>query len=230
MIKIVLADDHALIRAGLRQYVQDTPDIKVVDEADNGAEALKKALSCDYDVLVLDIGMPGVNGLDILKQLKNEKPDAKVLILTVHPEEQYAMRTIKAGASGYLTKDCEQQELISAIKKLAAGGRYISAQFAEKLAFGLIYSEKPLFELLSDREYQVLNMIVRGKRLKDIAEELSLSIKTISSYRARILDKLNLKTNVELARYAIDNKLIMAWEDCQLEKSKYGGSDGAFKG
>jgi len=220
MIKIVLADDHALIRAGLRQYVQDTPDIKVVDEADNGAEALKKALSCDYDVLVLDIGMPGVNGLDILKQLKNEKPDAKVLILTVHPEEQYAMRTIKAGASGYLTKDCEQQELISAIKKLAAGGRYISAQFAEKLAFGLIYSEKPLFELLSDREYQVLNMIVRGKRLKDIAEELSLSIKTISSYRARILDKLNLKTNVELARYAIDNKLIMAWEDCQLEKSK----------
>ena len=213
MIKIILADDHALIRAGLRQYVQDTPDIKVVDEAENGAEALKKALSCDYDVLLLDIAMPGMNGLDVLKQLKNERPDTKVLVLTVHPEEQYAMRTIKAGASGYLTKDCNQQELILAIKKLAAGGRYISAQFAEKLAFGLISREKPLFELLSDREYQVLNMIVRGKRLKDIAEELSLSIKTISSYRARILDKLNLKTNVELARYAIDNKLIMAWED-----------------
>ena len=213
MIKIILADDHALIRAGLRQYVQDTPDIKVVDEAENGAEALKKALSCDYDVLLLDIAMPGMNGLDVLKQLKNERPDTKVLVLTVHPEEQYAMRTIKAGASGYLTKDCKQQELIFAIKKLAAGGRYISAPFAEKLAFGLISREKPLFELLSDREYQVLNMIVRGKRLKDIAEELSLSIKTISSYRARILDKLNLKTNVELARYAIDNKLIMAWED-----------------
>jgi len=213
MIKIILADDHALIRAGLRQYVQDTPDIKVVDEAENGTEALKKALSCDYDVLLLDIAMPGMNGLDVLKQLKNERPDTKVLVLTVHPEEQYAMRTIKAGASGYLTKDCKQQELIFAIKKLASGGRYISAPFAEKLAFGLINREKPLFELLSDREYQVLNMIVRGKRLKDIAEELSLSIKTISSYRARILDKLNLKTNVELARYAIDNKLIMAWED-----------------
>jgi DNA-binding NarL/FixJ family response regulator len=212
MIRVLIADDHELIRAGFKQYIREYPDIIVADEAENGNEALDKALNCDYDVFLVDIAMPGMNGLDILKQLKNQKPDSKVLVVTVHPEEQYAMRAIKAGASGYLKKDCTQQEFITAIRKLASGGKYISPPFAEKLVFGFINNKKPLHEKLSDREYQVLYMIVRGKRLKDIAEELSLSIKTISSYRTRILEKMNVKSNVELARYAIDNHLIMPWE------------------
>jgi DNA-binding NarL/FixJ family response regulator len=212
MIRVLIADDHELIRAGFKQYIREYPDITVADEAENGNEALDKALNCDYDVFLVDIAMPGMNGLDILKQLKNQKPDSKVLVVTVHPEEQYAMRAIKAGASGYLKKDCTQQEFITAIRKLASGGKYISPPFAEKLVFGFINNKKPLHEKLSDREYQVLYMIVRGKRLKDIAEELSLSIKTISSYRTRILEKMNVKSNVELARYAIDNHLIMPWE------------------
>ena len=212
MIRVLIADDHELIRAGFKQYIREYPDIVVADEAENGNEALDKALNCDYDVFLVDIAMPGMNGLDILKQLKNQKPNSKVLVVTVHPEEQYAMRAIKAGASGYLKKDCTQQEFIAAIRKIASGGKYISPPFAEKLVFGFINNKKPLHEKLSDREYQVLYMIVRGKRLKDIAEELSLSIKTISSYRTRILEKMNVKSNVELARYAIDNHLIMPWE------------------
>ena len=212
MIRILIADDHELIRAGFKQYIQDCSDIMVTAEAENGNEALDKALNFDYDVILVDIAMPGLSGLDILKQLKNQKPDSKVLVVTVHPEEQYAMRAIKAGASGYLQKDCTQQEFIAAIRKLASGGKYISPPFAEKLVFGSIVNTAPLHEKLSDREYQVLYMIVRGKRLKDIAEELSLSIKTISSYRTRILEKLNVKSNVELARYAFDNQIIMPWE------------------
>jgi DNA-binding NarL/FixJ family response regulator len=212
MIRVLIADDHELIRAGFKQYLQGCPDIVVTGEAENGNEALDKALSCEYDVFLVDIAMPGLSGLDILKQLKNQKPDSKVLVVTVHPEEQYAMRAIKAGASGYLQKDCTQQEFITAIRKLASGGKYISPLFAEKLVFGSVINTAPLHEKLSDREYQVLYMIVRGKRLKDIAEELSLSIKTISSYRTRILDKLNVKSNVELARYAFDHHIIMPWE------------------
>jgi DNA-binding NarL/FixJ family response regulator len=208
MIKVLVADDHAIVRAGLKQYVSDTTDIIVADEAGNGEEALNKALKNDYDVILLDITLPGRNGLDILKQLKSQKPEVKILILTIHPEDQYAMRTLRAGASGYLTKESAPQELISAIRKVAAGGKYISSSLAEKLAFDFRGNQvKPLHQVLSDREYQIMCMIAAGKRLSDIAKELDLSVKTVSSYRSRLLRKLNLKNNTELVRYTLDNQL-----------------------
>lgn len=209
MIKILVADDHAVVRAGLKQYVSDTRDIVIAGEASNGEEALNKALENDYDVVLLDITMPGRNGLDVLKQLKNQKPGLNILVLTMHPEEQYAMRILRAGASGYLTKESAPQELISAIRKVASGGRYVSSSLAEKLAFELGANlKKPLFQTLSDREYEIMCMIARGKRLNDIAKELSISVKTVSSYRSRILQKLDLKSNTELALYTIENKLV----------------------
>ena len=209
MINILVADDHAIVRAGLKQYVSDSKDMTVLGEACNGEETLNKALKNEYDVVVLDITMPDINGLDILKQLKTQKPQLKILVLTMHPEEQYAMRVFKAGASGYLTKESAPQELISAIRKVASGGKYVSPSLAEKLAS---YFEenlgKPLYQKLSDREYQVMCMIASGKRLRDIAKELTLSVKTVSSYRSRILQKLNIKSNAELIRYAVDNKMV----------------------
>jgi len=209
MIKIMVADDHAIVRKGIKQCVGDTEDIVVADEASNGDEVLIKALDNDYDVILLDITMPGRNGLDVLKELKNRKPELNVLILTMHPEEQYAKRVLKAGASGYLTKESAPQELILAIRRVAGGGRYISSTMAEKLAFELWDSHgKHLYQTLSDREYQIMCMIAEGKRLNTIAEELCLSIKTISTYRSRLLNKLNLKTNTELALYAVENNLI----------------------
>jgi two-component system invasion response regulator UvrY len=209
MIKILIADDHPIVRAGLKQYVSDTVDMIVADEASNGEEALQKALKKDYDVMLLDITLPERNGLDILKQLKKQKPALKVLVLTIHPEEQYAMRVLKSGASGYLTKESAPQELISAIRKVASGGRYLSPSFAEKLACDFLANQgKPLYETLSDREYQIMCMIAGGKKLNDIAKELILSVKTVSSYRSRLLHKLNIKSNMELVRYAIDNGLI----------------------
>jgi two-component system, NarL family, invasion response regulator UvrY len=209
MIKILVADDHAVVRAGLKQFVSDTTDIIVSGEASDGKEALKKSLEEDYDIVLLDITMPGMNGLDVLKQLKSQKPGLKVLVLTIHPEEQYAMRVLKAGASGYLTKESAPQELISAIRKVASGGRYISSALAEKLVFELGADlERPLYQTLSDREYQVMFMITTGKRLNDIARELSISVKTVSSHRSRILQKLHLNSNAELALYAVNNKLV----------------------
>jgi two-component system, NarL family, invasion response regulator UvrY len=209
MIKVLVADDHAIVRAGLKQFVSDTNDITVVDEATNGDEALSKALNNDYDVVLLDITMPGKSGLDVLKQLKSQKPEVKVLVLTIHPEDEYAMRVLKAGASGYLTKESAPQELILAIRKVASGSRYVSSAFAEQLLFNFgTHTEKALYQSLSDREYQIMGLIVSGKRLNDIANELNLSIKTVSSYRSRILQKLQLKSNAELVRYAMDNRLL----------------------
>jgi DNA-binding NarL/FixJ family response regulator len=209
MIKILVADDHAIVRAGLKQYVSDTPDIIVADEASSGNEALNKALNNDYDIVLLDISMPELNGLDVVKQIKSQKPEMKILILTIYPEEQYAMRAIKAGASGYLTKDSAPQELIMAIRKVASGGKYISSSFAEKLAFSLNRDQaRPLYQSLSDREYQIMCMIANGKRLNEIARDLSLSVKTVSSYRSRLLSKLNLKSNTDIVRYTLDNHLL----------------------
>lgn len=209
MINILVADDHTIVRAGLKQFVSDTNDISVLDEACNGEETLKKALNKEYDVIVLDITMPDISGLDILKQLKTLNPQLKILVLTMHPEEQYAMRVIKAGASGYLTKDSAPQELILAIRKVALGHRYISSSLAEKLATYFEENDgKPLYQKLSDREYQVMCLIANGSKLRDIAQELNLSIKTVSSYRSRILQKLNIDSNAELIRYAVDNKII----------------------
>jgi len=209
MIKILIADDHTVVREGLKQIVAETSDMVVSDEASNGHEVLNKALSSDYDVIVLDITMPGIHGLDVLKQIKSQKPALPVLVLSMHPEEQYAVRVIKAGAAGYLTKESASDELITAIRKVSSGRKYITSSLAEKIASGLeTDAEKLPHEFLSDREYQVMCMIAEGKTVKEIADELYLSVKTISTYRSRILEKTGMKTNAELTRYALQNSLI----------------------
>ncbi|MBE0427665.1 MAG: response regulator transcription factor [Nitrospirae bacterium] len=208
-IKILIADDHAIVRRGLMQIISEVPGMLVVDEACNGFETLKKVNENNYDVILLDISMPGRSGLDILRSIKSKKPKLPVLMLSVHPEEQYAIRAIKAGASGYLTKESAPDELIAAIKKISKGGRYVSSSLAEKLLSELEPSdEKPSHKILSDREYQVMCMFAMGKTLKEIAEELSLSIQTISTYRARILEKMKMNTIAEVIRYAVKQGLV----------------------
>jgi DNA-binding NarL/FixJ family response regulator len=209
MIKIFIADDHAIVREGLKQIVAETTDMVVTDEADTGHEVLEKVCENDYDVLVLDITMPGLNGLDALKQLRSQRPGLPVLVLSIHPEEQYAVRVLRAGASGYLTKESAPDELISAIRKVSMGGKYVTPSLAERLASDLVAdSKRPLHEALSDREYQVLCMIASGKAGTQIAEELFLSEKTISTYRSRILEKMNMKNNAEIIHYAIKHGLV----------------------
>jgi len=209
MIKILIADDHAIVREGLKQIVADTSDMIVTAEASDGHEVLALMSQDNYDVVVLDMAMPGLTGLDILKQIKRETPKLPVLILSVHPEEQYAVRALKAGASGYLTKERAPDELITAIRKVSMGGKYITSSLAEKLAFELeVDTEKPPHKTLSDREFQVMCMIAKGKTIKDIAEELYLSPKTISTYRFRILEKMKMKSNEELTHYARNNHLV----------------------
>ena len=209
MIKILIADDHTVVREGLKQIISETSDMTIADEAIDGHEVLNKALRNDYDVVVLDITMPGRGGLDILKQLRGEKPSLPILVLSMHPEEQYAVRCLKAGASGYLTKESAPGELIRAIRRVSSGRKYITSSLAEKLAFDLeIDTRKPLHETLSDREYQVLCMIATGKTVGQISEKLFLSVKTVSTYRARILEKMDMKTNAELTYYAIKQGLV----------------------
>ena len=209
MIKVVIVDDHLIVREGLKQIITESSDIRVVGEASNGAEALEKVKRVDCDVLLLDISMPGRSGLEILKDLKHESPDLSVLILTMHPEEQYAVRVLKAGAAGYLTKESAPDELIEAIRKVSIGGKYISSSLAEKLAFDLeIDSGKPPHETLSDREFEVMCLIASGKTVTEIADEMVLSVKTISTYRSRILEKMRMKTNAELTYYSIKNQLV----------------------
>ncbi len=209
MIKILIADDHAIVRRGLKQILTETPDMIVAGEAYNGQDLLEKMRSDQWDVVVLDISMPGRGGLDILKQLKSERPKLPVLMLTIHPEDQYAVRVLRAGASGYLTKESAPDHLVEAIRKVARGGKYISPHLAERLAFSLeSISERPPHEMLSDREFQVLRLIASGKTVKEVGEELSLSVKTISTYRTRILEKMRMKNNAELTHYAIQQKLV----------------------
>lgn len=209
MIKILIADDHAIVREGLKQIIRETSDMVVADEASTAQEVLEKVWKNDYDVVLLDISMPGRSGLDILKQLKSQRPELPILVLTIHPEEQYAVRVLRAGASGYLTKESAPDELIKAIRKVSMGRKYVSSTLAEKLATEVdIVSEKPLHQALSDREYEVMCMIASGKTVKEIAEELCLSIKTISTYRSRILEKMKMKSNAELIHYAIQNRLV----------------------
>jgi two-component system invasion response regulator UvrY len=209
MIKILIADDHAIVREGLKQIVAETSDMVVADEASTGYEVLYKVQDNKYDVLVLDISMPGGDGLNILKQIKHNNPQLPILVLSIHPEEQYAVRVLKAGASGYLTKESAPHELITAIRRVAAGRKYVSPTLAEKMAFDLTHDRvKSPHETLSDREYQVMCLIAAGKRVKEIAEELCLSIKTISTYRSRILEKMDMKNNAELTHYAIKEGLV----------------------
>ncbi|HDZ28167.1 hypothetical protein LCGC14_0688630 [marine sediment metagenome] len=209
MIKILIADDHPVVRKGLKEIIEDIPDMVVSGEASNGQEALEKARKGDFDIAVLDISMPGISGLDILKQLKDEKPELSVLVLSMYPEEQYAVRVLRAGASGYLTKESAPEELIAAIRKASKGGKYISSSLAEKLAFDLeTGAGRPLHETLSDREYQVMRMIASGKTGKEIGVELFLSAKTISTYRSRILEKMKMKSSAELTHYALKHGLV----------------------
>jgi DNA-binding NarL/FixJ family response regulator len=209
MIKILIADDHPIVRQGFKQVLQDTADLVVADEAGNGQEVIGLVSKKDYDVILLDISMPGKNGLEVLKELKVLNPKIPVLILSIYPEEQYAIRALKAGASGYLTKASAPEELISAIRKVSRGGKYISSSLAEKIAYELDGdSGKAPHETLSDREYQILLMIASGKTVSDIAGEMCLSVKTVSTYRSRIIDKMKLKNNAELTTYAIRNKLV----------------------
>ena len=210
MIKVLIADDHTLVRKGLKQILLDTKDIEDVDEARDGKETINKVGRKKYDLVLLDISLPGRSGIDVLKQLKCSKPELPVLILSMHPEEQYAVRSLRAGASGYLTKESAPDELIKAIRKVANGGKYITSSLAEKLA-GEIGpdAEKPLHETLSDREYQVMCMIASGKTVKEIAEDLNLSVKTISTHRARILRKMHMDNNAQLTHYAIKHELVV---------------------
>jgi two-component system, NarL family, invasion response regulator UvrY len=209
MIKILIADDHAIVREGLKQILSESPDLVVVAEASTGQEVLEKIGKNDLDLVVLDIAMPGRGGLDILKEIKTQRPRLYVLMLSMYPEEQYAVRVLKSGASGYLTKESAPAELVRAIRQISQGKKYISPSLAEKLAIDLeISPDRPPHETLSDREYQVMCMIASGKTLREIADGLSLSIKTISTYRSRILEKMNMKTNAELTHYAIKNKLV----------------------
>ena len=207
-IKILIADDHPLFRQGLKNAFGETPDIEVVGEAENGNDVLGKVRELDLSLVLLDISMPGKGGLEVLKQLKTEFPNIPVLILSVYQENQYAVRFIKAGASGYLTKESSIDTLLEAVRKVAQGGNYASADITEKLAFDFLNIDKPLHELLSDREYQVFSMIATGKSLTEIGNDLSLSVKTISTHRTRILDKMKMKKNAELIHYAILYELI----------------------
>lgn len=208
MIKILVADDHPIVRQGLKQILSEYPDMTVADEAGTGKDVLVKVGKKDFDIVLLDISLPGRNGLDILKELKAKKPKLPVLVLSIYPEDQYAVRVLKLGAAGYLTKETVPEELVAAIRKVARGRKYVSNSLAEKLATDLeINAEKAPHENLSNREYQVMSLIASGKRLKDVAEELSLSIKTISTYRSRIMEKMNMANNAELIRYALQNGL-----------------------
>lgn len=209
MIKVLIADDHTMFREGLKQILAKDTGILVSGEASNTAELLDKVQKGNFDVLVVDIAMPGRNGIDALKELRQIRPDLPVLILSMYPEDQYAARAIKAGASGYLTKNKAGRELIAAVQRVASGKKYIGPDVGEQLAVELEQDvDRPPHKRLSDREYQVMCMIASGKTVKQIADELCLSVSTISTNRARILQKMKMKNNAEITRYAIKHDLV----------------------
>ena len=211
MIKSLIIDDHPVVRKGLIQFLKDDPENRFdyIAEAGNVKEMMEKLNSSHFDIVLLDISMPGRSGLEMIKDIKRIKPGTPILIISVYPEEQYAVKAMKLGAYGYLNKACSPSELISAILRITGGKRYISPVIAEKLTNDILFeSKKPLHELLSVREQEVLQLIASGKKVTDISMELSLSPKTISTYRQRILSKLNLKSTSEIIRYAFKEKLI----------------------
>ena len=209
MLKVLIADDHPVVRQGVKQILAEDLQLKQFGEARNAREVLENVSKKKWDILILDINLPDMNGLEILRQLKKVHPDLPVLVLTVFDEDQIAIRVLKAGASGFVTKETMPNELISAVKKIHSGGKYVSPSLAEKLVFN-IYAEdeKPVHHKLSNREYQVICLIAAGKSVKQIAEELYLSIQTIRTYRTRILEKMEMNTDAELIHYAIQHGLI----------------------
>ncbi|KQC08291.1 MAG: LuxR family transcriptional regulator [Smithella sp. SDB] len=208
MIRVITVDDHAVVRRGLKQIIEEESDMQVVNEAGNGRDAISIIRRTACDVVILDISLPGMSGIEVLHYIRHEHPDLPVLIMSMHEEKQYAFRVLKAGASGYLMKDSIPEELINAIRRIIAGGRYISNSFSETMLLEQESSGKSLHEKLSDREFQIMCMIARGKALKDIGEVLCISGKTVSTYRTRILEKMKMKTNAEIVSYALKHELI----------------------
>jgi two-component system invasion response regulator UvrY len=208
VIKVIIADDHAIVREGLRRILASDPDILVVGEAADAAELLGQMRRRPCDVVILDITMPGRSGLDLLRDLDQDRRLSRALVLSMHPEDQLAIRALKAGAAGYLNKACAPDELVRAIRRVYAGGKYVSPWLAEKLASELrTSSEAPLHAGLSDREFEVMRLLAMGSRVKEIAEQLSVSVKSISTYRARLLRKMQMRSNAQLVRYAIEHGL-----------------------
>ena len=205
-VRILIVDDHSIIRQGLKQLLADAFPEATFGEANNGAEALDLVWKQPWEVVLLDITMPGQSGLDVLKQMVDAQANIAVLVLSMHPEDQYAVRVLKAGAAGYITKNTASEEVVGAVKKVLAGGKYVSASLAETLATGL--NTRSDHEALSDREYQVLRLIASGKSVKEIGYDLSLSVKTVSTYRTRVMEKMNLKSNADIIRYAVHHKLV----------------------
>ncbi|HZN47869.1 MAG TPA: response regulator transcription factor [Ramlibacter sp.] len=207
-VRIVLADDHAIVREGLKRIVADVEDFQVVGEAADGTAAMKAVRELDFDVLVLDLSMPGRSGMELIKLVKAEKPKLRILVLSMHQEMQYAVRAIKSGASGYLTKETAPAQLEQAIRKISTGGAFISAEVAEQLALGAMPGGERLpHQSLSDREFEVFRMLVAGDGVTDIAAKLNLSVKTVSTHKANLMQKLGLSNQTELVRYAIKNGL-----------------------
>ena len=209
MIRVLIADDHTVVRQGLKQILSEDPQLTVVGEAADGNEVLAALETLSVDALVLDITMPGRNGLDVLKEVKRKRPTLPVLVLSMHPEDQFAIRILRAGAAGYITKESAPEELVGALRKVCSGGKYVSPQLAERLAvFIEDETTRPPHEKLSDREFEVLRMLALGKTVTEVAEELLLSVKTVSTYRARVLEKMKMASNADLTRYALQNGLI----------------------
>ena len=209
MINVLIADDHALFRDGLKRIFSEIEDIDVVAEAVDGKDILKKVRECDWDIALLDINLPDINGLDILKRILSVNSASRILVLSMYPEEEYAIRAIRSGASGYLTKDSPTDQLINVIRRLAKGGKYVNPELAEKLLFNpVLDSEALTHTTFSDRELHVFKLIVAGESLTAIANKLSLSVKTVSTYRSRILEKMDMKNNAQLVRYAIQHRLV----------------------
>ena len=207
-VRLLLVDDHPIVRTGLRMLFQSEPDMVVVGEVNGGAEAIEAMQSLHPDVVIMDVAMPGMNGLDLIRRIRSEHPGVAVLVLSMHAEEQYAMRSFRAGASGYLTKDSAAEELVRAVRKIAAGGTYVSASLAERVVRQLNGADAaPRHARLSDRELEVLRRIVSGERLTDIARALHLSVKTISTHKTRILEKLEIASTAGLVRYGLEHGL-----------------------
>ena len=208
-MNILIADDHAIVREGVKQIVRTLPEVKLIEEVADGNEAFSKICGTEYDLVILDISMPGMSGLDVLQRMKDRDIHTHVLIFSFYPQEQYAVRAFKLGASGYLSKDSAYEELTLAIRKIASGGKYVSSELAEKLIFqGSELTGKMPHDNLSEREFQIMILLAKGKSVTEISKSLFISDKTVSTYRMRVMEKMHLKSNADLTMYAIKNKLI----------------------